>query len=167
MPHRLFIFSAISVVVVDQITKLWIMAEFALYEIKMVIPDFFNLVHIRNKGMAFGVFSNSESAIPLYVITGISIILIIILTYWFLSENPDSPAMKVGCGFILGGAAGNIIDRIRFGEVIDFLDFYIKTWHWPAFNVADTAINIGAAIIILSMIKGKKNLFKAEQSEKL
>lgn len=156
MPHRLFIFSAISIAVIDQMTKFWVMAEFALYEIKTVIPGFFNLVHIRNRGMAFGLFSKSENTIPLYIITGISIILIIILTYWFLSEKPDSHAMEAGGGFILGGAAGNLIDRIRLGEVVDFLDFHMNTWHWPAFNVADTAINIGAAIIILSMIRGKR-----------
>jgi len=158
--HYIFIFSAISIAVIDQITKLWVIAEFALYEIKTVIPGFFNLVHIRNKGMAFGLFSKYESDIPLYIITGISIVFIIILTCWFLSEKSESPVMDIGGGFILGGAAGNVIDRIRLGEVIDFLDFYINTWHWPAFNVADTAINTGAAIIILSMIRGKRFLTK-------
>ena len=160
--HCLFIFSAISIVVIDQMTKLWIMAEFVLYEVKTVIPGFFNLVHIRNKGMAFGLFNKPDNSIPFYIITGISIILVIILTYWFLSEKPDSPAIKIGGGFILGGAAGNLIDRVRLGEVVDFLDFYIKTWHWPAFNVADSAINIGAAIIILFMIREKKFLTKSQ-----
>ena len=151
--HRIFIFSAIIVTIIDQITKVWITAEFILYEVKTIIPGFFNIIHIRNKGMAFGIFSKSENIIPFYIITGISIILIIVLTYWFISENPDSSVMKIGGGFILGGATGNLIDRIRLGEVIDFLDFYMKTWHWPAFNVADAAINIGVSIIIISVYK--------------
>ena len=158
--HRIFIFSAIIVTIIDQITKVWITAEFILYEVKTIIPGFFNIIHIRNKGMAFGIFSKSENIIPFYIITGISIILIIVLTYWFISENPDSSVMKIAGGFILGGATGNLIDRIRLGEVIDFLDFYIKTWHWPAFNVADAAINIGVSIIIISVYKAKFSVKK-------
>lgn len=153
--HYLLI--SISVILLDAWTK-WLVTGyfgFELHQSKIVIHDFFQIVHVRNTGAAFGLGANSNSAIvPLLLNLGALTVFLIVVVYSFRSAISDR-MLQVGLHLILGGAIGNLVDRFRFGYVIDFLDFWItiggREHHWPAFNVADSAICIGIALLFLDM----------------
>ncbi|MUM78434.1 signal peptidase II [Pseudodesulfovibrio sp. F-1] len=142
---------AALVVVLDQTTKLWVAATMELWTGFSVIPGFLNLVHVTNRGAAWG-FLASESIEwqrPLFI--AITILALGFIGYMLRTTPASDRWMVTGLGLIAGGAVGNLIDRVRLGAVIDFLDFYIGSFHWPAFNVADCALTVGACCIIVSM----------------
>lgn len=142
----------VAMVVLDQVTKLWITATMEVWSGFPVIPDFFNIVHVLNRGAAWG-FLNSESIDwqrPLFI--GITFLALGFIGYMLKTTRPSDTWMIHGLGLIAGGAVGNLIDRIRLGVVVDFLDFYVGDYHWPAFNVADCALTVGAGCIILSIL---------------
>jgi signal peptidase II len=134
---------ALIVVLLDQISKLAIVYTLRLHESVPVIPGFFDLVHVRNRGMAFGLMNHSGSEIGFYFLIPATLAAIILLLIWLFRLKKAQAPIALGLSLILGGAVGNLIDRIRFREVIDFLDFYLGSYHWPAFNVADSAITVG------------------------
>lgn len=137
---------AAVIVLLDQLTKILIVKTFAYGEY-MPITSFFNLVLVHNQGAAFS-FLASESGWQRYFFTAISLAAVVYIVILLRKHNYQ----RMFCWaltLILGGAIGNLIDRILYGYVIDFLDFYISGWHWPAFNVADAAICIGAALFLL------------------
>lgn len=134
---------ALIVVLLDQISKLAIVYTLRLHESVPVISGFFDLVHVRNRGMAFGFMNHSGSAVGFYFLIPATLAAIILLLIWLLRLKKAQAPIALGLSLILGGAVGNLIDRIRFSEVIDFLDFYLGSYHWPAFNVADSAITVG------------------------
>jgi len=142
---------ALVVVILDQATKIWISNVMEVWTGKQIIPGFFNLVHVLNKGAAWG-FLDSESIDwqrPLFIV--ITIIALGFIGY-MLKKTPATDMWMIrGLGLIAGGAIGNLIDRVRLGVVIDFLDFYVGNYHWPAFNIADCTLTIGAGCILLSM----------------
>ena len=139
---------AVAIIIADQITK-WMIANTVTYiQVIPVIPGFFNLVHIQNPGSAFGLFANYNSLVRNIFLMSTSIIAICFVVYLFVKAPQEYPFLAVGLALIFGGAIGNMIDRFRLGSVIDFLDFYIGRFHWPAFNVADSAITIGMIIFI-------------------
>jgi signal peptidase II len=113
-----------------------------------VIKGFFNLVHIHNRGAAFGLLSNlSPHFAWLFFIATTTLVLLVVGVLWWRLPDRDWPA-ALGYSFIMTGALGNLIDRVRLGEVIDFLDFYLGRHHWPAFNVADSLVCLGAGVLI-------------------
>lgn len=138
------------VVIFDYLTKKIIVSKITLYESINVLP-FLNIVHVQNRGAAFSMLSNLGNK---YFI-GISVIAIIaIMLYLFrLPKGLELVALSL----VLGGAAGNLIDRILIGKVTDFIDVFVGKWHWPAFNVADSALTIGIILFILASIKQGKN----------
>jgi signal peptidase II len=138
-----------AVLAMDQLTKAWILETFTLYESREVVPGFFNLVFVTNRGAAFSMLADVEGAWRHYFFLGIGFAALIGLTaaYWKLRR--EQSLYPVALALIAGGAAGNLVDRARFGSVIDFLDFYVGSYHWPAFNVADSAICIGAGLFIV------------------
>jgi len=137
---------AAAVIVADQIVKLIVLRVFAPGE-QRVVTDFFNLVLVFNKGAAFSLFAQAPGwQAPLLSAFAVLASLVV---GWFIVRNPGKGLFCLGLALILGGAIGNVIDRLRFGQVVDFLDFHAFGWHWPAFNVADSAISIGAVILIL------------------
>jgi signal peptidase II len=148
---RLFTVAGL-VVILDQITKAIVLKNLPLYSSVSVIPGFFSLTHIHNTGVAFGFMSSQGSSWHNTVLLLITAATIGIL-FLFYRNVPESHSL-LATGFILifGGAVGNLVDRIRFGKVIDFLDFYIGNWHWPAFNIADSAITVGMAIILAHLL---------------
>lgn len=132
----------------DQLTKYLVDSRFPVGAIKPVIPGFFNLVHVRNRGAAFGMLSSlsPEVAWIFFVVTTLGVLAVVGYLWYRLPGN--SVGASLGYSFILAGALGNFLDRLRLGEVIDFLDFYLGRYHWPAFNVADSLICLGAGLLI-------------------
>jgi len=146
---------SLLIIVVDAYTKWLVTKNFDLNESRSVIPDFFQLVHVQNTGAAFGIGANSASRfVPMLLNFGAIGVFTIVAVYSFRSSINDR-LLQTGLHLILGGAIGNLIDRFRFGSVVDFLDFYVtlggNSHHWPAFNVADSAICIGIGLLFLDM----------------
>ncbi len=153
------------VICLDQVTKLWIVRSFNLYDYREIIPGFFNLVYCTNTGAAFSMFAGPPSAWRHSFFVGVTLIAFGFIIYLYRKHRTQSRLYLYGFGLIAGGAAGNLIDRLRVGSVIDFLDFYIGIRHWPAFNVADSAITIGTALIIFVMLKTDQSMSKAENKQ--
>ena len=153
----MFILGAAVIVVVDQITKSAVMARFSLHETLMVIPGLFNLVYVMNPGAAFGFLADASPTFRYVFFIGVTILAAGLIVYYLVKSNPRNRMLAGSLTLIFGGAVGNLIDRIRFGAVVDFLDVYIGTIHWPAFNVADSAITIGAVLMIWEMILNRNN----------
>ena len=144
-----------SVVVADQVTKAIILDRLALYQHIPVVPGFFSITHIQNPGGAFGFLAQQSPMVRAFIFLLMSF-LAVCLIFWFYRKTPSTHRfLSAGFALILGGAIGNLIDRLRFGSVVDFLDFYVGTWHWPAFNVADSAITTGIAIFLLHVVTGR------------
>ena len=150
-------FSMITVVVVllDQATKLLVLAKIPLYHSIPVIEGFFNLTHIRNPGGAFGFMAAGSQGVRNLLFIGVSIVAMGLIVYFYRSTPKTYPYLASALAMIFGGAVGNLIDRLRFGEVVDFLDVYAGAYHWPAFNVADSAITVGITIFIAHLVLGK------------
>jgi signal peptidase II len=155
MGFKPFAMIAGLVVLLDQATKMLVLAKMPLYHAISVIPGFFNLTHIRNPGGAFGFLAAGSLAIRNLLFLGVSAIAMGLIVYFYRSTPKTYPYLASALAMIFGGAAGNLIDRLRFGEVVDFLDIYLGAYHWPAFNVADSAITIGIAIFIVHVVMGK------------
>lgn len=137
-----------TVVAADQLSKLWIVDLFQLYESREIIPGFFNLVYVVNTGAAFSFLADVESTWKHYFFLGVGCTAVVVLSFIYKRLKEENRYYFIPVGLIVGGAIGNLIDRVRLGSVVDFLDFYLGNYHWPAFNVADSAICIGAAIFI-------------------
>ena len=140
------------VVVLDQLTKLWVIDVFQYGE-RVALNSFFNIVHARNTGAAFS-FLASESGWQRFFFIGIASAASALIVY-LLRKHANERWFSLALSLVLGGALGNLIDRVRFGYVVDFLDFYYAGWHFPAFNVADSAITVGAALLIVDGLRKK------------
>ena len=143
---------AVLVIIIDQLTKQWIMANFALYEQQNIIPGFFDLVYVTNTGAAFGFMAGSKNMLRQLFFVGVAITALIFIVYAYGHLKRQGKIFPYALGLIGGGAIGNLIDRLRFGSVVDFLDFYVGNYHWPAFNAADSAITIGAGLFLLGTL---------------
>ncbi len=144
-----------SIVVLDQIVKAIIKKMIPLYHTITVIPGFFDLSHIQNPGGAFGFLSDQDSLIRIIVFIVFASVAVGVIFYLYCKTDESLPFLAASLAMILGGAIGNLIDRIRFGRVVDFLDFYIGTLHWPSFNVADSAVSIGITIFLFHLVFNK------------
>ena len=145
----------LSVFVIDQATKIIPSQTVSPYTHVSVIPGFFNLPHIHNRGAIFGFFSRSGGPFVSILLTIASLAALGFVIYYFLKTPSTEKMMKISLSLILGGALGNLVDRVFKGYVVDFADFYIRQWHWPAFNVADSSITIGALCLIFVLLKGR------------
>jgi signal peptidase II len=141
------------VVAVDQGTKQYVDATFNLYESRPVVEGFFNLTYVRNSGAAFGILSRRDPEfLRLFFLSVTGVALLVVVFYY--SRIPWSQRLTLcGLGLIMGGALGNGIDRYTIGQVIDFLDVYVGDYHWPAFNVADSAICIGVSLLLIDSFR--------------
>jgi signal peptidase II len=140
---------SLSIILIDQMTKVYIMQTMRLHESIVIIPNLFSITYIRNPGAAFGILSTSSGSFR-FIFFGLTSLFALGLLGTILIRMPKDDWMgQISVVAILGGAIGNLLDRLRYGEVIDFLDFYIETYHWPAFNVADSAITVGVVFLIL------------------
>ncbi len=142
---RWFVLAA-AVMLADQATKALVLARFAIGE-RLELAPFFNLVLVYNKGAAFSFLSDASGwqkpLLVAFAVVAAAIVSILIV------RRPAERLLCTGLALILGGALGNVVDRLRFGQVVDFLDLHAAGYHWPAFNVADSAITVGAALLIL------------------
>ena len=151
----------LAVVVFDQLTKGLVMAYFGLYELQPVIPGLFNLTYLTNTGAAFGMLAGAQSVWRQVFFVGVAVAAIGVMVFSYRQFHNQGKIFAHAIGLIAGGAVGNLIDRLRFGAVVDFLDFYVGTHHWPAFNVADSAICVGVGLFILGSI-----LYPSQENEK-
>ena len=140
------------VLLLDQAAKAIVVARFSAYTVVPVIPGLFRLVRVENRGMAFGLFGDSSTDVGFALLTLVSGATLAFVAFLLWKNQPSSALGGTGLSFILGGAAGNVLDRLVRGKVIDFLDFYIGRHHWPAFNLADSAIVIGAGLLLLYLL---------------
>ena len=150
---KIFALVGASVLVLDQITKLAVTAALAPYEIVKAVPGFFNIVHYLNPGAAFGILNKSGFSGKLILI-GVSIGALVLIAS--MVRGSKDRLYTFALSLIAGGAAGNLVDRIRQGSGIDFLDFHVGGHHWPAFNVADSGITVGVGLAILSFFTSRR-----------
>jgi len=137
----------IIILLADQISKFWVRYSFDLGQLDPLIPGFFNLTYLRNTGAAWGMLHGYNTWLGL-----LSIVVLAGLIFFRRSFISNVLEHKIALGCLIGGIAGNLVDRIKLGYVTDFLDFHIGEWHWPAFNIADAAICTGVGIYILSAL---------------
>ncbi|KMT64883.1 signal peptidase II [Catenovulum maritimum] len=157
-----WIWIAILVFIFDQVTKIAVLQNFALYE-SVKITDFFNLIYVQNFGAAFS-FLADHNGWQRWFFTAIAIFAVGLISYWLTKTEKNKLLLCIGFNLILGGALGNLYDRVAYGFVVDFLDFTIPLYgRWPAFNIADMGIVIGAGLILLDSFKNPEN---AEQDKK-
>lgn len=144
-----------AVIAADQLTKWWVLHAIAAYETIRIVPGLFNLIHVQNPGGAFGLFAAPNSNVRGLFFILFSIIAVALILYLYRSTSIRHKWLLTGFSLIVGGAIGNLIDRLRFGRVVDFIDLYIGNLHWPAFNIADSAITVGMIIFAIYLITKK------------
>ncbi len=143
---------ALLVIIGDQVTKSLVAKSIAEYAVVPVLPGFFNLTHTENTGVAFGIFSGSPAPWKTVLLIVVSALLIVAVTGFIWRSRRLHWEASVGLALVLGGAISNLVDRIRAGQVVDFLDFYWRSYHWPAFNLADSAIVVGAIFLVFQVM---------------
>ena len=146
-----FLFLFIVIVLGDQLSKYWALQTFAGAH-QEVIPGMFNLVLVMNPGAAFGIFSSFPDETRRIALIAVSLVALMVVLRLLLVDSKGDKVSQFALVSILGGAVGNVIDRVRFDSVVDFLDFYWNNYHWPAFNVADSCICVGVAVLAFRML---------------
>jgi len=144
-----------ALVVIDQVTKGIVARTVELYESVPVIPGFFNITRIHNKGAIFGTFSQTGNNLVFILLTAASIAALALVVYYFLKTPASDKLMKISLTLIMAGAFGNQFDRLVRGHVIDFLDFYVGQSHYPFFNAADSCITVGACLMLIVLFRRK------------
>ena len=138
---------ALCVVLLDQASKEWVRGAFSLHESLPVVPGFFHLTYVRNTGAAWGMFSGQNVAL-----SALALVMLAVLVVFRRKILPPGRVHRVALGLLCGGIAGNLFDRLRLDYVVDFLDFFVRNSHFPAFNVADSAICLGVGIYVLGTL---------------
>ncbi|MBZ5629814.1 MAG: signal peptidase II [Acidobacteriia bacterium] len=143
---------AILVIVLDRMSKWLVAGSINLHDSISVLPGFFRLTHVQNSGAAFGLFAESSSEWKVGILILFSILALAVVSALLWKNSHSMTITGVGLALILGGAVGNLWDRLLTGHVVDFFDFYLGSYHWPAFNVADSAIVIGALLLVAEIL---------------
>ena len=154
-PHamrRLYFLTALVVLVLDRVTKWLVEGSIALHDTVAVIPGFFRLTHVQNRGAAFGLFAESPSEWKVGMLVLFSLVALVVVSALLWRNSHAFTMTGSALALILGGAVGNLWDRLLSGHVVDFLDLYVDSYHWPAFNVADSAIVIGAILLVAEIL---------------
>jgi signal peptidase II len=152
-PMFKWLWLALFLIVLDQSTKLAINHSMQLYQ-SIQLLDFFNLTYVHNTGAAFS-FLSERSGWQRWLFSILAVVMSLMMTLWIKRLKDNETLLAVSLSLILGGAIGNLIDRLIYGYVIDFLDLYYHSWHWPAFNVADSAITIGVGLMLIDSFRSK------------
>jgi signal peptidase II len=151
-----FIPLAAGVLVLDQVTKAVVSTTLKMGESHPVIPGFFNLTRVHNTGAAFGLLAGQASPLRTGFFLVVSLVAMGVVLWMLYRLPPGQEVELVALSLILGGALGNVFDRVRLGEVVDFIDVYYRSYHWPAFNVADSAISIGVILLLYRLVFAKE-----------
>ncbi len=146
-----FLTISLIVIVLDQLSKIWVIRNIALYDSIDIIAGFFRLFHIRNTGAVWGILDRGSPLITL-ILTILSILAFFIMLWMFHKTDQTCRLDLIALTLIMGGAVGNIIDRIRFGYVVDFIELYHRSYHFPTFNIADSSLTIGVSLLIISIL---------------
>ena len=153
---------AAVVVLIDQLVKGLVRSSFGLHDSVEIIPGFFNLTRVHNFGAAFGFMNAADFPFKTVVLSVVAALALSSLAWYGASLPADQRLARMGLAFVVGGAAGNLIDRIAVGYVLDFFDFYWNGWHFWAFNVADAAITVGVSLMILDLLQlGRRRVSRA------
>jgi signal peptidase II len=158
--RRLEVWLPLVVIALDQLTKAMVRTQLTMYSSITILPGFVNFTHVRNTGAAFGFLNATDFPLKTVVLTAIATGGLIGVGLYAASLAHEQLAARTGLALIIGGAAGNLIDRVVEGSVVDFVDVYWQTHHFWAFNVADSAITVGVAIMILDMLGARTNVPK-------
>jgi signal peptidase II len=153
--YKFLLTTAGIIVFCDQLTKLYVDAVMLPYQSIPVIDNYLAITYVRNPGGAFGFLAQVDRSIVRPLLRGLSAIAVVALVFFYRTTPTDSLLPRLALAMILGGAVGNLIDRLRFDEVIDFLDVHWYQYHWPAFNIADAAITIGVSLLCWELLFGK------------
>jgi signal peptidase II len=157
---------AALVFALDRLTKWMIERSVSVWDTIVVIPGFFQIVHTKNRGAAFGIFADSSSEWRTLILIGLSIAVMIFIAGLLIQSMKGSEqqqaAQRVALGLVLGGALGNVYDRVVMGSVTDFLEFFLGEYRFPAFNVADSAITVGAGLLILDIWRSRHEKVEAK-----
>ena len=151
---------ALAIILLDQATKEWVRGVFALHESVPLIPGFFSLTYVRNTGAAWGIFSGQNMALSL-----LAFAMLVALVLFRRKLLPPGQPHRVALGLLCGGIVGNLFDRLRLDYVVDFLDFFVRDWHWPAFNIADMAIVGGAIALVAQSFMSVENPAATKESQ--
>lgn len=152
----LYLLLSAGVFLADRLTKTLIETAMTLHESRPVIPGFFHIVYAKNQGIAFGLFADSPSAVKTFLLVFLSSVALAGVAFLLWTADHSATKLTTGLSLILGGALGNLFDRVQYGSVVDFLDFFLQGYHWPAFNLADSAIVIGGGLLLLHMTFGER-----------
>ena len=147
---------SLAVLILDQWSKGIVTRTFEVHQSRPVIGGLFDLTYVRNSGAAFGLFASVDSSVKAIVLNSVAVLVFLVVSAYALRSSHKSVRLQLGFALILGGAVGNLLDRVRFSYVVDFLDFSISGHHWPAFNVADSAICFGVALLFLDMLRNEE-----------
>ena len=164
-PRALYLFICAAVVAVDQATKGLVDRMMGLHESRDLIDGVLRLTYVRNRGAAFGVLSDAELPYQAWIFAGVSLIALFAIGLYAWRLPAASRLPRLALALIIGGALGNLLDRVRLGYVIDFIDVYWRTHHWPAFNAADSAITIGVSLLVLDMLRAPREQTGAERRD--
>jgi signal peptidase II len=159
--RRLQLVTALFIVLLDRLAKWTIAKDIPLHESVKLIPHFFYLTHVENRGAAFGLFAESPSQWKIALLVLFSVVALVIVSALLWRNSHTMTSTGIGLSLILGGAIGNLWDRVLNGRVVDFLLFYLGSYQWPAFNVADSAIVIGAGLLVVEILFAKAPLEKS------
>jgi signal peptidase II len=160
----LYILIAVIVVLLDRWTKRLVAQRISLYSHIQVIPGFFRLTHTENTGAAFSLFADSALPWKTGLLIGFSVVALIVVLVLLWKNDPSHMGTGVGLSLIMGGALGNLWDRLARGRVVDFLLVYVKQYQWPVFNLADSAIVVGAGLLILEILFAKTDAQRGARS---
>lgn len=150
-----YIVLVIAILALDRWTKLLIQSRFALDDSISVIDGFFNITYVRNTGVAFGIFSSISSPAKSILLSAFAALAAVLVITYSLRSPLRNRLLHVALALILGGALGNLYDRLTYGYVVDFLEFYVRSYHWPSFNVADSAISVGVILLAIEITRNE------------
>ena len=152
MPYFLLVAATVTL---DRWTKALIQSRFELNESITLVDGFFNITYVRNTGVAFGIFSSISSPAKSALLSAFTAIAAIVVIVYSIRSPVRNRLLQAALGLILGGALGNLYDRLAYGYVVDFLEFYVRSYHWPSFNVADSGISTGVALLAIEIIRNE------------
>ena len=161
-----YVWIVAATLVLDRWTKALILNRFGLNESTSVIDGLFNITYVQNTGVAFGIFSSIASPVKTLLLSVFTICAAAVVVTYSVRSSARNRLLQVSLALILGGALGNLYDRIAYGYVVDFLEIYVRTYHWPAFNVADSAISIGVVLLALEIFRAERDSAQPQDAER-